>query len=303
LYHTYIPNLDKNVLTTVLADSQFDITLTKKLMYELKESGEKVLQEKFIADKYLLVLKSTNSGTGLKLMKVDIATGVGLGHEFFSSGYYFSQPVLNYNNEDSTITVSSLLTEPNNLYSNKRYVFVSRLNSMLVEEVPFTILKTQFRKNAGTNFLLANGHAGWVRLQTSWGGAYFTQVDGNTTYYGHSEELLQGIRFSLLDKNLKICSDSLVRNNKDSYTIKPGQFTRFSVKDKDYLVVAQEFFTKKRGLLMIRAEDEKGLSFTHLPVMNRYDYFLHKAKLVPQQGIVIPYVHKLEAGLIKVTVN
>ena len=318
-YHTYIPKLEKNVLTRVLADSLLRITHTTKLMYEFKENGEKLLQEEFLSEKYLLVLKSMHGGTALKLMKVDIATGLTVSNEFSSSGYHFSQPEFTYSEEDSTITVSSLLVESYKQYSKKKYVFVSRLNSMLVETVPFILLKTQFRKNTGTNFVLVNEKTGWVGLKASWGHSYNTLPDNWPALYGagpmppvtrspgrnadYAEEQLQGIRFSQLDKNLRITSDSLVNNNRDSYTLKPGQFTHFGTKNRDYLVVAQQFFTKSKGLLMISANDEQRLSYTQLPVVNHYDYLLHKARVMQQQAIIIPYLYKLEAGLIKITGN
>jgi hypothetical protein len=296
LYHTYIPKLEKNVLTMVVADKALNVALTKKVMYDLKETGERLLQEQVIGDKYLLVLKTTTGGTSLRLMKVDIATGLTVSNDFYSSGFYFAQPRFTYSDQDSTTTVSAMLAESQKPHSRKNYVFASRLNHMLVEEVPYTILKNQFRKNAGTNFILLNNRTGWVRLTTSVGYSYSGFAFGDYT-----AEQIQGVRFSRLDNNFKIASDSLIRNNRNAYTLRPGQFTQMVMEDKDCLVLSQQFFTRRNGLLLISGGEDHILSYKQLPVIDHYNYLLHKAAVVPNEAVIIPYLHKLEAGLIRIT--
>ncbi len=317
MYHTYIPQLEKNVLTMLQVDTGLQITQTKKVMYELKESGERLLQEQIISDKYLLILKTTTGGTALKLMKMDIGTGLSVSKDFYSAGLYFSQPQFMVSDEDSTIHVLSTLTEPQKLHSRKNYVFTASLNSMLEEKVPFTLLKKQFRKNTGTNFVLVNKKSGWVRLRTSWGLRYNVEPVNwiapstgipSTTKNAYqrlgdfTEEQLEGVRFSMLNNNLNISSDSLIGNNKNAFTIRPSQFTQFETDQKNYLLIAQVFFGKRNGLSMVSAKDNQQLSYTQLPVIGHYDYLLHLAKKIPQQ-IIIPYRYKLEAGLIRIAGN
>ena len=112
----------------------------------------------------------------------------------------------------------------------------------------------------------------------------------------------QGIRFSLLDKGLNIVNDSLVPNTKDSYTIKADQFIRFAVNSKEYMLLGQQFVKKSSGLLMVYANDTKQLMYSDLKVNDRNDYLLSKSQVIAQEGIIIPYTHKLEAGLIKITI-
>jgi len=113
----------------------------------------------------------------------------------------------------------------------------------------------------------------------------------------------QAVRFSLLNKELEISNDSLLINSKDSYTIMPDQFVRFMVNNKEYMLVNQQFVKNSRGLLMVNGNDNKQLNFTDIRVADRNDYLLAKSQLIPGEGIVVPYIHKLEAGLVKVAVQ
>jgi hypothetical protein len=113
----------------------------------------------------------------------------------------------------------------------------------------------------------------------------------------------EGVRFSLLDQDLKIISDSLVRNTKDSYTLKASPYKRFEVNNKQYMLVGQQFVKNSRGLLMINGNEKQQLTYTDLRVVDRNDYLLSKSQVVPGEGIIIPYIRKLEAGLVKVTME
>src|SRR5205085_269996 len=68
-----------------------------------------------------------------------------------------------FNIADSSITVAAMVTEPlASNYSARQFVFVSRMNKILIEQTPSAILKTQFRKNASTNFVLVDGTSKWM---------------------------------------------------------------------------------------------------------------------------------------------
>jgi hypothetical protein len=56
----------------------------------------------------------------------------------------------------------------------------------------------------------------------------------------------QDIRFSLLDKKFNLSLDTLVSNVKNTHTIKANEFVSFTARDKEYLIVAQQF-TKGPG--------------------------------------------------------
>jgi hypothetical protein len=188
---------------------------------------------------------------------------------------------------------------------------MSRLNKILIEQVPFTVLKSQFVKNTNSNFLLIEGLSKWVRLtdQATTSSQDFRVPDPDDLteakvtlgkYYTNSDD---GVRFSLLDKNFKIASDSLIPNTKNSYTVKANQFARFNANDKEYLLVGQQFSRISKGLLMINTNDAHQLIYTDIRVNDRNNYLLSKSQTIPKKGIIIPYTNKREAGLIKIIVE
>jgi len=264
------------------------------------------------------------------LMKVNLATGYTITNNFHSSGYLYSQPSFSFNIADSSITVAAMLTEPLlNTYSAKQFVFVSRLNKILIEQTPFTLLKTQFRKNASTNFVLVDGASKWMRFKKGSIPTDNSFPETPITVYrslsaseaieqnaemdnlmakltpartSTSTEDLQGVRFSLLNKEFKITSDSLISNTRDSYTLRANQFTRFTIKQKEYVLVAQQFSTRKNGLLLVNANSGKQLIYNYVKVYEKFNYLLSKSRIVGSEGIIVPYLHKREAGLLKISV-
>lgn len=332
VYHAGLDDIDKNTLIMAQTDSLLNVLFTNRVIYDFKRDEERLQKEILIFGKYLLVLKTGRSGTALELLKVNLATGYSVTHSFTSSGYFYSQSALSISNEDSSVTVSALLTEPSMNNNPKQFVFVSRLNKNLFEEVPFTILRSQFKKNAGSSFITIEGQSEWMRFGISRGqrnsvgmasdvSLYqdLTMPDGKADIINGLNRMLQknesgnlpaeswngynGVRFSLLDKNLKIANDTLVPNTKDSYTIRPDQFIHLTAGGKAYMLVGQQFVKKSRGLLMVQANDSQQLIYTDLRVNDRNDYLLSKFRILPGKNIIIPYVHKLEAGLMKISLE
>jgi hypothetical protein len=259
IYHTAIDDIEKRTLVIVQADSLLNINFSHKVAYDFKRDEEKLQQEILVLGRYVLVLKTLRSSTALEIMKVNLATGYTIRNTFYSSGYLYSQSSISLSNSDSAITVTSLLAPPD-VTSLKRFVFVSRLNKILVEEVPFSILKSQFEKNTGTNFLLVKQSGKWVRIMSGyWQRTYpadesitlhrdYVMPDSSNNYSisppparkdpyrsSYSDYGDVGVRFSLLDKDFKIVNERHVANTKNAYTIRPGQFTRFGFNNTEYM--------------------------------------------------------------------
>ncbi len=331
VYNTGIDNINKRTVVMVQTDSLLNINFLHKVQYDFKRDEEKLIQEILVFGRYMIVLKSLQSGSALELMKVNLATGYTIRNTFRSSGYIYSQAGFTYNDDDTSVTISSLLTEPGFSNNPKQYVFVSRLNRVLIEKTQFTLLKTQFRKNTNTNFLLVDGNSRWVKFKKGRGNAsssimqnspvtvYEDQIyktgnnpdvtsinnmlakldaDNNTNTY--SDEV--GVRFSLLNPSLQITTDSLVKNTKDWYTLKSDNYTRFEMQGKETLLVAQQFYRRKNGLLLVNAAADY-LQYTYLKVNEKYSYLLPKAKIIAGRGVLVPYIHKREAGFITITAH
>lgn len=327
IYHTALDDIEKRTLVIVQTDSLLNINFSHKVAYDFKRDEEKLQQEILVLGRYVLVLKTIRSSTALELMKVNLATGYSIKNTFYSSGYLYSQSSISLSVSDSSITVTSLLSPPD-VSSTKRYVFVSRLNKILVEEVPFSILKSQFEKSTGTNFLLVKQSGKWVRIAAGfWQRSYpaeetvslykdYIIPDSSNNYrvsppparsdpyrYSYADYGDVGVRFSLLDKDFKTINERYVSNTKNSYTIRPGEFTRFGFNNKEYMLVGQRFYNKINGLLLVNADDAGQLVYTDVRVHDRNDYLLSKLQVIPHKGVIIPYIRKHEAGLVKITIE
>ena len=327
VYHTSLDDIEKSTLIIVQADSLLNVVYSHKVMYDFKRDEERLQQEILVLGRYLLVLKTLRSSTALELMKVNLATGYTIRNTFYSSGYLYSQPSISFNNSDSAITVTSLLAPPD-ATSTKQFIFISRLNKILIEEVPFTILKSQFAKNTNTNFLLLNQSGKWVRIMSGFRQRSYSAADESISFYrdyimpdsnnsikmiipaetsnrqnSYSDYTNTGVRFSLLDKNFKIIDERYESNTKNSYTIRPGQFTRFGFNNTEYMLVGQRFYNKINGLLLVNSNAEGQLVYTDVRVNDRNDYLLTKSQVIPGKGIIIPYIHGREAGLLKITIE
>jgi hypothetical protein len=92
-----------------------------------------------------------------------------------------------------------------------------------------------------------------------------------------------------------------VANNKNAYTLQPDNSTIFSAGNKSHMLIGQRFFKKSNGLLLVNSH-ANNLIYTDVRVNNRNDYMLPQSKIIPQ-GVVIPYTHKREAGLVKITLD
>lgn len=155
-------------------DSLFNVVYTHKVMYKLDRSD--AIQQEILLGNDLVILKTGRQGTSLVMLKIDLTTGYTINNTFYSSGYPYTQSGFSYNEVDSTFTVYSLLKEPRASSNIKRFVFVSMLNNLLIEQRPFVLLKSQFIKNTSFNFLQVEGDR-WIRLRTE------QEQGSNYTYY------------------------------------------------------------------------------------------------------------------------
>lgn len=326
-YHTNPENIEQNTLVMLQADSMLQPVNIRKVVYDFKRDEEQLRQEIMLEGKYLLVVKTTRSSSGLELMKLDLLTGAAIKNTFYSTGFLYSQPTVNYDKKDSSILLTAMLSDMGR-FSSKFYVFMCRLNSELAEQTPVTVFKKQFTKSTSTNFLLVNHGTQWIRYRS-----YFKSNDngnlGNTGLYQDyitpidSNRLLSnihpvttamerlidwdeqnpGIRFSLLSKNFAIVNEKRVANTKDSYTVRPEQFCRFTLNGKEFMIVGQKFRRKLNGLLIVSTAADDKLEYTDIRVVERRDYVLSKTRIISLNSIMMPYLHKRMAGLVKISIE
>ncbi len=329
VYHTDLDNTEKKTLVIVQADSALNVVFSHKVQYAFNRFEEKMHQELLMFGKNLLVLKTLRSGTALELMKVNLATGYSISNIFESSGYFYSQASFHYTPADSSITVSSILTEPTTSLNARRFIFISRVNKILAEAVPFKILKSQFVKNTGANFLQVYGHSRWMRLRNDWNQANtnssqniitlhedLSMPQANAESISENNRLLsrlgtgsgtdvtrQNVRFSLLDDRFGIARDTILSNTSDARTVHADRYLNFEAANKEFLIFSQQFGKRRNGLLLVNADEQQQIIFTDLRVYDRNYYRLSKAQLIFKKGIIIPYTNGREAGLVKITVE
>ena len=122
------------------------------------------------------------------------------------------------------------------------------------------------------------------------------------THYSDPEIVSPAVRFSMLDIRLKISSDTLFSNRNNAQTIEGSQFITFSMPDKYYMLIPKLFNRKRHGLLLISNEGDR-LNYKDLIVNDGNDYLLNEAQQIPLKGVIIPYMYKREAGLLKITLD
>lgn len=320
LFMTFYSNVEANTRVTniVQFDSLMNAVHINKIKFDHRISDGVIYKEMLVRGN-LLMLKSARRGSALVLMKINLKTG-DIQSYTYSSTFSYQQPTFSYNTADSTISLYSILREPGRSVNPKRFVFLSRLNKELVEETPFTILRAQFANNTFTNFLLVTGYQ-WntfnpPRNVTTASVLYepYRPVENyrdtlqpapyyirpvrqiSNPQYDGSREV---IRFSMVDNAFKKISDTVFTNSKNAFSLQANNSASFISHNKNYMVIGQQFFKKSNGLLLVSDTGDK-LEFTDIMVNSRNDYLLSESKPVPG-GIIIPYRHKREAGLIKIT--
>lgn len=324
--NTYYDAIEKIGSTVVQVDKNLKVEISKNVFYSFKLYEEQ-LKQLMLAGDDLLILKTANDsiGNSLQLIKADLETGTLLTSFFYSGSNAYQGPAFRYNAIDSSIIIYSMIQST---------VFITKLNHLLDQVEPITYLKKQFSKNVSDNFLLVNGKTPqWISVSNSnirfrrnatspydrgfdnnidqtdagrWDD-YLSkmpqrQVSGAYRYNVNSNSI-PAIRFSLLNAQFKLINDSIVANDKASYTLRSGQYANVMLGKKSYLFLAQTFFNKNHGLLMISENGGNYLSARDIRVFEKYEYLLPQLKAVNNEYVILPFTYKREVGLVKITLD
>lgn len=309
LYYDTIKTMQS---TIVQLDDQLTSLKIVKLYYPFDKDNE-ILRQTSLTKNALFILKAVTDqkdGNRLDLIKIDLASGKMIANSYKTTTNFYSDPRFVIDEKDSSILVYSMIRGE----KIDRMVFISRLNSELQEQSPLTILRSQFRENTLSNFLFVKGGQSlWLnmfgnrRFQRTIYGRNVEETFGsmNRPAYSYGTNNLSynqptAVRFTILDKEFKVVNDSLIANKKKIMEIQPGPFAQFMMNDKGYLVLIQNYTPKRKGLMLLTADDNQYFSVTPLPVYDRFDYLLHQLRST-EKYFIIPYVAKNEMGLVKVT--
>ncbi|HWI92946.1 MAG TPA: hypothetical protein VNT20_16830 [Flavisolibacter sp.] len=318
--HNYYDTV-KSVASTVLQlNDQLRLLTDQSFLIPL-EKGKESLQQVAINNNSLFVLKvvrDNENGNSLDLLKIDLASGSLTTNSFNSSTSLYNYPRMRFCDKDSSILICSLLREPEIKNIGELALFIIRLNNDLQIKVPVNLIRNQFSNNTLANFVFVAGAAplwlntsisGYIRsngvsVNQSWYSPGDIHLASPYRYFDYSfRGQPTGVRFTLLNKSLSVKKDSLVANNKNVMEIQPQPFAQFSAGGKAYVALIQNFTAKRRGLVMITADDKEEFFVRNLPVFDRYDYVLSQLQFVNDKYFVVPFFFKNEMGLMKVTMN
>jgi hypothetical protein len=320
--HTYYDPIKKMGSTLVRMDEALKTKTVRQVLTNFDASSEG-LEQVVLAGNELFVMKTgknNENGNEMTLSRTNIETGHTITKSFNAGNHLYFNPAFRFN-IDSSILVSSLITEVSGYSGMQKVVFVCNLGDTLQEIAPVTLLRNQFRKKAADNFLLfGEKNQSWVHIgvptvrRTSinyndmrnfrTGNESALNLPDSRTYTSY---LYSGaptaIRFSLMNQRFKMVRDSVVANDGNIYDVLPRPFGKFVMKGKAYLVLVQNFSPKKRGLLLISGGDGGSFLSQDIAVFDRYQYLLSQLQPVGDEYFILPYTHKDETGLVKITMK
>ncbi len=111
------------------------------------------------------------------------------------------------------------------------------------------------------------------------------------------------VRFTVLNNQFKAIGDSVAQEHNSDFGIQPRPFAQFSVNNKTSLFLIQNFTETKNALLMVGAEKNGRIVSTNINVHYKYQYLLHQMQAVNNNSVLVPYTHKNQMGLIKISFN
>lgn len=282
------------------------------------------LQQTVLAGNALLALKTFRDpehGSSLDLIKADVASGETIKTSFAGGSLLYSNPAMLFSEADSSITVHSVLRDPVTAQRFQRRIFIARVDSLLRIKRPLATLKLPFWANAAAGFLLVNDvEPHWLSVQNF----FRIRVAGNRTAfpsasglydpgsfnnlplqsYGSESEIgyntPSAVHLTVINRDLTAMKDTVAENRGSFYEVQPRPYAQFVLGGKAYLLLIENFSTKKHGLVLFTNNDKGDLSTTSLPVFDRYDYMIPQVQAV-KNYFVLPYAYKNEIGLVKIT--
>jgi hypothetical protein len=321
--HTYYDLIKKMGSTLIRLDDELNTKGARQVLTSFDATKER-LEQVVLAGKELFVMKTgknIDNESEMTLSRTNIETGHTIIKSFNAGNHLYFNPTFRFN-VDSSILVSSLITELSGYSGMQKVVFVCNLGDTLQEIAPVTLLKNQFRKKAADNFLLfGEKNQSWVHMgvpaarrtsinyndMRNFGTGNESALNLQNSRAGTANYLYSGtptaIRFSLMNERFKMVRDSIVANDGNIYDVLPGPFGKFVMKGKAYLVLVQNFSPRKRGLVLLSGGDDGSFLSHDIPVFDRYQYLLSQLQPVGDEYFILPYTHKNETGLVKVTMK
>ena len=320
--HTYYDAIKKIGSTVAELDKEMNLVRVQKVFFNFN-MDEDGLHQTMLAGNSLLALKTSKhkekGDNTLSVIKANLLTGESIFYSLSSGSHVYTNCSLNLQPKDSSILVHAMISTP----ASGRIQgtgFISCLNSALQEIVPATVLRPTVLNGATANYFLLQGYSFWLNLSNNFLQRLRRQetttlenLDDPQTYsterrpsvssrYTLDNNLHNRIRFSVLNDQLKTVKDSVISTKRYEYGLQPSPFSQVIINNKACLFLIQNFTGSSRGLFMISGESTgHRLVTTEISVYDKYEYLLDQLKAVNNNSVILPYLHKNEAGLVKIS--
>lgn len=320
--HTYYSRLEQNLCSVVQLDNYLKPVSIRKVFYPFNRATDG-LKQVMLAGENVLLLKYSKDDSShyiLELTKADLNTGKLLQHTFQSNARFDSEPAFTYTPADSSILV----------YTNIRSkVMVSKLDHLLNDTQPVTLLDAKFSNNVFANFLLLEGGAQkWLAIHRANGrpgqrpriewqndGSYPPRLF-NSRYsydpfynpytswaYNPDPVVDTAIRFASFSKEFRLVKDSVVQNKRSFAQVHVRDYASVLLGTKSYLVLKQSFTGRKKGLLLVSVNNDGHIATRDIAVFENYQYVLSNMETINHEEVLFPFLDKSEMGLVKVSVS
>lgn len=321
--HTYYHAFKQVYSRIVSFDDDLRIRYIRTVFFPFDRSKE-TLQQAKLAGPHLFLLKTSRddeNGSVLNLLKLHVPTGDLLWKTFATGSRVYSQPGMRYNPADSSMLLHSVVHEVSGRRL-QRVVLLAHLNHELQDLTPVRLLRTPFRSHLIASFVLPSSAAGWlpyVNYSQFYRGFFLSSMPDFdpampnrtriATYrmlpYNRTPENSgpSSVALTVLNDRFDVQKDSVVANKGTFYDLQPQPFAQLVLNRKPSLLFIENFTSKKRGLLLVTSGEQNDVSVRNVSVYDRYDYFLPLAQAVDDKSFLLPYTHKKELGLVKITVD
>ena len=271
----------------------------------------------------------TDRAGELDIFMFDFRTNEAIKRTITGSHYYFYNPVLDYNNSDSSLLFFSAVNQmspgKSSLTSQKYYCI--RMNKALGEISPPRFIETKKGDLERNIFFIDKVHSVTVNnIVEPYRIPYYSEPYGMPYYSDYEIQRGQGSRytrgynrgyvyrpetsFKRTDVNMKIIwSDPTTGKKIDTlFRFKKGKFkvsylnSFLSENNSGLSIFFVTNYSKGSGISYISASNGKFNEEEFLMVDKRYEYLLIYAYKINDKEFIIPYVYDQKLGFVKISV-
>lgn len=318
----FYPSLGKAMAVQIRTDSLLQPNRSYKLTFDFDKSHQRIHRVIQADDKRLILLKTavdSNARNVLEVLSFNMIDSVITSCPFNIGSKFFLNPNMSYSSVDSSVTVYSLARDryyPTNL----KYMFTAKINLSLPDVKPAAVMRPTYV----SSFMMADGPSPqWLPFNSTYlfarpqrRAVYLQDFD---RYDATDPDLLrqfsrslppayytidnQPVKFFRVAENFRLIKDSVVKNDRNNYSLLADEYGQFRMNGNSYLVLRQRFRKASEGLVILGRGKGAGFSSVDLHVYDRYDCQLSQLQQLKDDTLVMPFVYNRDAGIIKIRLD